>query len=444
MNSTITAGVALRDVSPPKGVPLGGYPHHPRHNKGIHDPLYAACLYLTDGKEKLALVTMDIIGISKKYVQEVRKQVQKNCGIPEKNILICVSHSHSAPRASTSMTMDAFEGHNEPDAEYVDFVICSLVDMITEAVTNAFPATIGIDKGFCGREQGVGGNRRDPKGIADPEVWTIGVKDDKGVLRGVLLKYTLHPTFLHYDNFQVSADYPGYVRDYVKEFAPETVFLFAQGTSGNQSPRYFRSGKTFAEAERVGSEIGKEVEKVLSEMDFSEEIPLAVKSKEIKVDIRNLPDRKTAEAEVEKYKKAWEDLKASGAPEPDVWNAELLLFGAEDTLSLLMLKEEGKLTLLEENTPMEVQLLSIGDTKIIGLPGEIFVEYGITIQYQSPFAKTFVIELANGMLPGYAATAQAYASGGYETGASMLTAKSGEQLVDTAVELLYELKGEET
>jgi neutral ceramidase len=442
MHSNLTAGVALREISPKEGVPLGGYPHHPRYNKGVHDPLYASCLFLEDGVEKIALITTDVIGISKKYVREIRAQIKKNCGIPEKNILITASHSHSAPRMSTSMTMDAMEGNNEPDQEYVNSVICALVDLVIEATSNSFPAEIGIDKGYCGREQGVGGNRRDSKGIADPEVWTIGVKDDKGVLRGVFLKYTLHPTFLHYDNFQVSADYPGYIRKYVKKIAPEAVFLFAQGTSGNQSPRYFRSGKTFAEAERVGTEIGKEVERVLDQMEFSSEVPLSVSSKEIEVDLRKLPDKKSAEAEVEKYKSAWEKLKESGASEPDVWNAELLYFGAEDTLSLLLLKEAGKLSVLTDNTPMEVQVISIGDTKIACLPGEIFVEYGITIQYRSPFAKTFVVELANGLLPGYAATAQAYASGGYETGASMLTAKSGEQLVDTAVELLYDMKGQ--
>jgi hypothetical protein len=60
------------------------------------------------------------------------------------------------------------------------------------------------------------------------------------------------------------------------------------------------------------------------------------------------------------------------------------------------------------------------------------------IQFRSPFAMTFVIELANGCLPGYAATARAYVEGGYETGASLLTGRSGEQLVEAAVKLLHE------
>ncbi len=443
MSAQLRAGSSLRDISPRKGVSLGGYPHHPRPNTGVHDPLYAACLYLSDGQTQLALVTLDIIGLSKSNVQKIREKASKASGIPGNHIMISCSHSHSAPRGSSNMTMDVFETQAAPDEVFVGKVIDSAAAIITEAAASAVPAELGIEKGFCGREQGVGGNRRDPLGPADPEVWTIGVKDRKGNLLAVMVKYALHPTFLHSDNFLASADYPGYIRSYINSRFPETVFLFAQGTSGNQSPRYFRSGKTFAEAERVGTAIGREAERVLQHMSFSGDIPLVVKSREIMLDLRTFPKKEEAEARVEEARKVWHTLRDSGAPEPDVWNAELLFLGAEDTLSMLLLHEKGELTALNENSPMEVQVLGIGDVRIACLPGEIFVEYGITIQYRSPFPKTFVIELANGALPGYAATEQAYASGGYETGASMLTGKSGLQLVDTAVKLLFETRREQ-
>jgi hypothetical protein len=220
------------------------------------------------------------------------------------------------------------------------------------------------------------------------------------------------------------------------------VFLFAQGTSGNQSPRYFRSGKTFAEAERVGTAIGREADRVLGEMQLSSEVPLLAASTDVAVEVRKLPERAEAEARAAALKKEWEEVKASGAPERDVWNAELRFLGAEDTLGYVLMEEQGqKLELLVDEMPVEVQVLGIGDARIAGLQGEIFVEFGMTIQYRSPFAKTFVIELANGCLPGYAATARAYAQGGYETGASMLTGKSGEQLVEAAVKLLEETSG---
>lgn len=49
----LTAGTACYDMSPPEGVRLAGYPHFPRNNTGIHDPLFATCLYLSDGKTEI-------------------------------------------------------------------------------------------------------------------------------------------------------------------------------------------------------------------------------------------------------------------------------------------------------------------------------------------------------------------------------------------------------
>ncbi len=439
MIQTLRAGAAIADVSPPPGVSLGGYPHHPRHNKGIHDPLYASCLYLDDGSTRLAIVCMDIIMYSKKYVRTVRNEVSAKTSISPGNIMICCSHSHSAPRASSSFTMDALVRGQESESEYVDNLNKKLIDLIVEAAKNPFQARLGIEKGFCGREHGVGGNRRDPMGVADPEVWTIGVQDLAGNWKAALVKYALHPTFLHSDNFLVSADYPGYIRKYLDQSKPGMVFLFAQGTSGNQSPRYFRSGKTFAEAERVGTAIGREADRVLNEMELSSsEVPLIAKAKDVEIELRTLPDRKTAEEKAAELKKAWEAIKATDAPERDIWNAELRFLGAEDTLSMAILQEQGQLNILKEDLPVEIQVIGIGDARIVGIQGEIFVEFGLTIQYRAPFVKSFVIELANGVLPGYAATARAYAAGGYETGASMLTGRSGEQLAETAVQLLWE------
>ena len=209
MNHTqhLSAGTAIVEVTPKAGVSLGGYPHHPRYNQGVHDPLCAACLFLDDGVTKVAIVNMDVISFSKKHVRAVREEASRRTSIPAGNILISCSHSHSAPRASTNFTMDAMEGHQEPDADFVDSLNRKLVSLIVEASAAPFPARLGVEKGFCGREQGVGGNRRDPLGLADPEVWTIGVQGPGGEpARAILVKYSLHPTFLHSDNLLVSAD----------------------------------------------------------------------------------------------------------------------------------------------------------------------------------------------------------------------------------------------
>ena len=441
MSDPFKAGLALTDISPPPGIELAGYPHHPRHNLGVHDPLYAGCLVLDDGRTRLAILTLDILMYSKLYVRILREQVSARTGIPARQLMVCCSHTHSGPWASGRLDLEALERGLQPDAAYLVRLERKLVQVVEEANDNLFAARIGIGKGYCGKEQGVGGNRHDPRGIADPQVWIVGVQDLEGQWRGCLVKYALHPTFLHSDNLLVSADYPGYLRKHLAVRKPGLAFLFAQGASGNQSPRFFRSGKTFEEAQRVGTELAKEAERVLDALELHDSLPLWVGSAEIDIESRRLPTRAEAEAEVTVVREEWEALKSSGATAEQLWNAELKVLGAEDTFGYILLQEKGqRFPLRDDELPVEIQVIGIGDDRIVGIQGELFVEFGLTIQYRSPFARTFVIELANGCLPGYAATARAYAEGGYEAGTSLLTGRSGDQIVEAAVKLLYHSK----
>ncbi|HTZ51566.1 MAG TPA: neutral/alkaline non-lysosomal ceramidase N-terminal domain-containing protein [Spirochaetia bacterium] len=439
MNSRMTAGVSLVDISPGPGIELAGYPHHPRHNKGIHDPLYAGCICLDDGTTRIALVCMDLLMYSKKEVHAVRQEIARRTAIPAANIMITCSHTHSGPWASGRLDLEALEQGLEPDPGFMADLRRKLVSLVTEAWENRFEATVGVEKGFCGREKGVGGNRRNPNEIADPEVWVVAVKDSAGKIRGCMVRYALHPTFLHSDSFLVSADYPGCIRKSLAESHPGTVMLFAQGCSGNQSPRYFRSGKTYDEALRVGYEIGREASRVLDTMEYASDARLMVRSTQVDIELRALPSVEEARQAVAVTRAHWEKVKSESTVERDIWNAELRFLGAEDLLGYVLVNDRGDaLSLRQDELPVEVQVIGIGDSRIVALQGEIFVEFGVTIQYRAPFDKAFVIALANGCLPGYACTARAYAQGGYETGASLLTGRSGEQLVDAAVRLLRE------
>ena len=443
MGNSLSAGTATADISPPEGLRLRGYPHYPRYNTGIHDPLYASCLVLDDGRTPLALVALDLVMYPNKDTWAVRRAVASRCAIPAANIMICSSHTHSGPWTSRGISVDALEEDIRPDPGYVEFLRERLVSLILEAEGNRFPARVGVDKGVCGRERGVGGNRRDPDGPADPEVWTIGVQDADGHWRACAVKYALHPTVLHAENTLVSADYPGYIRQYLNKGHPGMTFLFLQGTSGNQSSRYFRSAQTFEEAERIGHAIAAEAQRVLSRMELSAEIPLKTASTTVEIDLRQLPDLEQAEALVREKRRELEEVQASGAAYADVQTADLHLLGAEDILTFVKhLAKGGSIEALSEEIPAEVQVFGIGDARLVGLSGEIFVEYGLQIMERSPASKTFVVELANGRLPGYVCTEEAYAQGGYEAGASLMTAKAGQTIVDAALELLHRLPGQ--
>ena len=78
----------------------------------------------------------------------------------------------------------------------------------------------------------------------------------------------------------------------------------------------------------------------------------------------------------------------------------------------------------------------------LGVPGEYFVEYGLSIKEWSPFDQTFVGELANGTF-GYIPTLDAFYPGTYETMpivSATLEQSAGVQMANAAGKLLRELR----
>jgi hypothetical protein len=86
-----------------------------------------------------------------------------------------------------------------------------------------------------------------------------------------------------------------------------------------------------------------------------------------------------------------------------------------------------------------VQVVTVGkDLAWVSLPGEVFVELGLSIKAASPFKQTHVIELANGSI-GYIPNRSAYAEGNYEVVSARCAEGSGEMLVTSAVRILEDL-----
>lgn len=419
----LKAGIALVDISPEKGVQMAGYPHCPRPNTGIHDPLYCGALYLNNGKDDVVMVTLDLLYFGKKYCRMLREKLGGN-------IMFTTTHTHSGPWSSTPLASEIAEGlHDDPS--YIAQLLPKVEACIREAKENTFTAKLGIGIGHCGKEQGVGGNRRVKNGLQDDSVNVICIKDETDTVRGILTNYALHPTYLHAESLVVTADYPGYMRRFFNFAYPDAKFMFAQGTSGNQSSRYHRVGQNFEEAARVGSTLAVEVFHTIEKMEFKENAEICFKSTEVELPIREYPPLDVATREMEEARRAFCEM-----PDDDYIakrNCELEMFGKENTFYYSEIAAKGKIS--DDELPCEVMTLRLGDTLICASQGEIFVEYGLELKEASPYKQTFVFELTNGALPGYIFTPEAVNDGGYEVGTSIFTEKAGAVIVNAIKEL---------
>ncbi|MGI5867928.1 MAG: hypothetical protein ACOX9C_00595 [Kiritimatiellia bacterium] len=413
----LRAGTALIEISPGKGVQLAGYPHCPRPNTGVHDPLYAAALVLDNGVVRKAFLCLDLLSIGKRTVERLRAKFPFD-------ITVSVTHTHSGPWASEPLASEIAEGIRQ-NPDYMAFLEARMEQAVREASENLFEASFASGVGHCGREQGVGGNRRVKDGLQDPSVNVMAVRDARGVVRAAFLNYALHPTFLHAENARVSADYPGYIRRFLKFAHPEAVFLFAQGTSGDQSSRYHRVGQDFDEAARVGTTLGVEVFHTIGRLEFSDRLDIAVESFTVEgLPMKRHPPLEEALAAERAAVAAFEA--ATSADYTTRRNAELAMFGAQNTVAFARLAAAGYSS---PELPLEVQVVRLGDTCIVAIQAEAFVEFGLAIKAASPAAKTFVLEASNGYAPGYLYTEEAGREGGYEVGTSMFASGAGDQLV---------------
>lgn len=438
--AALSAGTASSIINPPPGVELAGYPHEPRRNTGVHDDLMVSCLYLTDGSAALVLASYDLCYFSKAIADDIREAAASACGLAKANIILSCSHTHSAPWTAARLDYESIVNSLDYDHDYVDSVKAATIAVIQAAMAGIFPAEAGLAFGRCGKEQGVGGNRRDPAGEADDQVPVLAVRDLTGKIRSLVVKYAVHPTMLHAENLLASADYVGYLRSYLQEKHPDCTVLFQQGTSGDQSPRYFRTGQTFAEAGRMGAAIGREAERTLGTMVFRRDIRLAVKADQLIPILKKLPDLRAAEQQVAVEKAKYEAMRTGNAGYTALRTQELAVFGAENAYGYALQQDKlGYVPFAQNELPIELTAVAIGEARMVFMPGEMFVSFGLLIK-KAAGSGTWVVTLSNGFLPGYCCDRKAYEEGGYEAGTSMLQPETGDLIVGAALRLLQELE----
>lgn len=436
MTQTLVAGAAATEITPLDGHFLFGYPHVERISTGVHDPLLSSALYLYDGQEEILFIANDIIFISKSRVAAARRRIAQTTSIPETNILISATHTHSGPTVVDCLFCEADSVVPQADSDYGQLLEDRIVEAGIQACQSAQPAKIGL---VIADGSSVGTNRHDPTGPADPEVPVLVVRSVEGnKYIAVMLVCSMHPTVLHEDSTLVSADFPGMTRQYLQEsvLRLDCPVLHHTGPSGNQSPRHVTKANTFAEASRLGKSLGRGVEAVLPHVEYENTIALTCRQSFLDLPRRALPSPEKARADLTKKRDYLEALRTAKAQPALIRTAECDWFGVEETLTLAEAAVSGQLDSFAESClPAEIQLIQVGPWSFVGWPGEVFVEFGLQLKAQHQ--KVFAITLANGELQGYLVTAEAVTRQYYEAmNAIFASPESPELLVAQTLNLL--------
>jgi neutral ceramidase len=452
----LMAGAATSNITPELGGEVvGGFSPYPCTH--IHDELHARCLVLDDGNTKLALVVCDLLGLHRSVSVKARELIEKETGIPAANVLISGTHTHSAVNALGGPVRGYFSDVELTD--YQKFVVRRISDGVRRAINLLRPAEIAfgtvdvpehvhirrwflkegtmppnpfgkIDK--VKMNPGAGNPALvEPAGEPDPTVSFIALREPGGRLISVYSAYSLHYVG-GVKSADISADYFGVYCEALKRLVsddaegPPFVAMMANGTSGDANNINFRNPqpgkKPYEQMRYVGEDVAAKVNVVLQKLTWKSEAPLAARYRELDVKWRSIPDELIA----------WAKETEAKAPRIQGGKADLPLAYAGRVQRLAKASPETK-------TP--VQILRIGDVCIGTTPTETFAETGVEFRKRNPFAKSFMVELANGYY-GYMPTPRHFELGGYETwpGTNNLEPQASVKMMDALLEMAAEVK----
>ncbi len=431
------AGASKIDITPAGPVWLDGMIRASR-STGCHDPIYAKALALSrDGTlaNCFVIVSVDICTLGTPDSRLAREAAARATGVPADHIIIATTHTHSAPAT--------FGYFNPKEEGYVAGLREQLTAVIREAVDSLAPAEACV---ASGRETTISNYRRlladdghvvmnwepyppeklkGPLGVIDPEVGVLIVRPagGRGAAIAVLFNHAGHPNVLSGDNLLISADYPGFSEQQVeKRYGGIAIFVNgAQGTIDIDGLK----DRDWSGRERAGGALADAVSEAIEAMTA----PGAADVRGASVEY-SIPARRITDAELE-----WAEriLKVTGG------RIEPKVDGVGDDYKALLYR---RLRAAQE-APIGVSqtCVAISDSAWVSVPCELFSEVGSAIKRRSPFARTYVVGLANGAI-GYVPTREAIAQGGYEVDTREVDDGAAELIEAQSLELLRRVHAE--
>ncbi len=348
---------------------------HGRQATGVHDPLMARAVVLDDGQRKLALVSVDLIGLQYPNVLRIRERLKDIS-----YVLVSSTHNHEGP------DVIGIWGRNPlltgVDSAYLKLVEDRVVKMVQDAAGRLAPAEAGYG---TAEDEKLLGDSRLPK-VYDGVLRVLTFRraagdgqragDDRrlagGVspLIGLLVQWNCHPEAMGSKNKLLTADFPAATVEWLKKKHRVPVAYFTGTVGGLMAPpggvvkddqgKLLREGD-FAYATAYGQAVGRLADGAIERAEPLRLTPLAVYAEPVAVPLTNAIYRLARSLDV---------IQREGR----VWTGDFEKLGEPAD------KEVSGKTMAVET---EVAYLRLGELHVAGIPGEIYPElvYG---KYQDP------------------------------------------------------------
>lgn len=440
----LQAGFGRVDITPDFSVRMAGGAAT-RTSEGFADRSYITCIAVKNDGQTFLLCTMDFICAEDVFVDPAKALMSQTTGVPEENILMNATHTHSGVAIRTN-GWDGVERYREffygcaANAAQAAIADLSPAEVYTGSTQTEGLAYIRHYKVADGTYAGAnfGSFASDPVehvGETDTEVQVIkfarAAEDKKDI---IMMNCPAHATMTSSaGTTMLSADYPSAARIYVEQNS-DSLAAFFIAAAGNQVPSSKLYGeKSTSDHLLYGQWLGQYVLDIMNDMTQAEGDAVNLKTytytgKMIKEGIERLDEAKAV-------KEIWETV-GRGTTEGKK-AAQDAGFQSVYEVSAIINRAS-----YPETMDMDLRVMSIGDISLIFAPFEMFGETGIDIKDRSPYGFTFVITCSEGA-KGYIPTETGFEIGSYESHVTRYERGTDQKVADTFVDLLTELKGAE-
>ena len=457
-------GFATVNINPELGTPIAGY-FISRYAKGFLDDLKAFALALELGETRVLLLSVDMCNIRPDLAKEFRAAIETATGVPVSHILIHATHTHTGPINNLQQLkrnpdgvvgeLEEMPGY-EKVAKYVDFLGRRLLDVSRMALADLKKAKMGFIQGWAPERIAyirryrmkdgsvmtcppVGDPNIDhPLGELDQRVHLLRFDQESGE-SVVLVNYGLHADTVNGE--LISSDFPGWMRRTVAKALDGVKCIFFNGAEGDVgSTHVFPEGgdmndteisfdnemKSPGMARFVGRALAGTVLQLFDKVEYIPVEKLQVLHKTVTVPA-NIPDPKDLPL-ARKYK----ELHDAGRDDLIPYKAMELTTVVAEAARMCRLAEGP------ETFDLDLVAVRIGDTAMVGIPGEPFTDIGVQIKTAPGFRAIMPCCLANGS-QGYFPMQSAFDEGGYEARSSNYRPGVAEKIIAGAKELLAQL-----
>ncbi|MDA0746012.1 MAG: hypothetical protein O2954_05795 [bacterium] len=423
---SLQAGAATSNITPWLGVTVPGAVRS-RTAEDVDDELMAKALVLDNGQTRIVFITCDLIAMPQGIADAAKKRISERCNIPPENVMINATHTHTAAGIADLLGTDG-----TPD--YIEWVPLKIADAAELALRRLRPARIGF---ASVNEDRIAFNRRwhlkdgtvrmnpgkdnpnlvKPTGPTDPELALIYIEDLEGRAISAAASYSLH--YIGTDNGNaISADYFGHFFRLVQHYLGDTcVPLLWNAASGqinniDYSGKYNWPDKGHAHAKKMAGVLAGHLLTEIPLMTMHETLELKAVQSTLEYPRKTITQEDLDTAE--KILAGTYDMNYKTGPFSWVVGHPIPPNTAD-----IYARECQRLAQLPEILTAPVQAIQLGNATLIALPGEIFVEIGLSLKAKAPANPLFVVSLANAYM-GYVCTDKSLTQeGGYETWAAL-------------------------